>query len=90
MTFTWRMRRRAWERFTKEINETKPRAVRRLTRKHAELMPEREHLRLEVEARADGGPGGGQQGNERGDHAGGEPYQQEPATSTNGRRSGCR
>lgn len=61
--------------------------MRRLAPEDGELVPEGQDLRLQGEARGDGGPDGGQQGNKRGDHVAGEGYQREAATSTCTRRS---
>lgn len=38
-------------------------------------MPEGKNLRFELETRANGGPEGGKQSDEQGQHAGREPYQ---------------
>jgi hypothetical protein len=46
------------------IGAPKSRAPRRLALEYGELMPERDDLRLELEARPDEGPEGGEQGNE--------------------------
>lgn len=57
------------------IDLAEPRPPRPLPLEHGELMPQGEDLRLEVKARSETGPEGGDQGGERCDHAGGEHSQ---------------